>query len=286
MAEKTEFKQKMSLDEFLEFGKERPEVFYNANQRVLAAIESYGKKDGKWQFLVKQSNDQRNIKTRYDSSDFADEFVSFLRRAARNSDIKNKLTVIISPPGAGKSEFLNTLAETLRVYSEGRGAQYILKLDLDSLENNPALNELTEEQKRKFLQDIHSQLGSKGKRKLTLGENIQDEIYLLQKRPGSSKKTKIEEVIESLHKPDKEYWTIPSINKRGAVSSTLSKIKTTLADSLSQFVLKDNKPDYERIQNIIEKLVTVEMAGDDDIIHISEPVVAADDQHLDYNRTY
>ena len=25
----------------------------------------------------------------------------------------------------------------------------------------------------------------RGKRKLTLGENIQDEIYLLQKRPGS-----------------------------------------------------------------------------------------------------
>ncbi|MCW1312706.1 MAG: hypothetical protein OH338_04745, partial [Candidatus Parvarchaeota archaeon] len=174
MGEKTSFKQKMSLDEFLEFGKERPELFYNANQRALAAIESYGKKDGKWQFLVKQPNDQRNIKTRYDSSDFADEFVSFLKRAARNSDMKNKLTVIISPPGAGKSEFLNTLAETLRVYSEGIGAQYVLKLDLDSLENNPALDVLTKEQKQKFLQDVHSQLGSRGKRKLTLGENIQD----------------------------------------------------------------------------------------------------------------
>ena len=282
MAEKTAFKQKMSLDEFLEFGKERPELFYNANQRALAAIESYGKKEGKWQFLVKQPNDQRNIKTRYDSSDFADEFVSFLKRAARNSDMKNKLTVIISPPGAGKSEFLNTLAETLRVYSESRGAQYVLKLDLDSLENNPALKELSEEQKRKFLQDVHSQLGSKGKRKLTLGENIQDEIYLLQKRPGYSKKTKIEELIESLDKPGSEYWTVPTINKRGAVSSTLSKIKTTLVDSLSQFILKDNKPDYDRIQNIIEKLVSVELASDDDIIHISEPVVAADDQHLDY----
>ena len=38
------------------------------------------KKDGKWQFLVRQPNDQRNIKTRYDSSDFADEFVSFLKK--------------------------------------------------------------------------------------------------------------------------------------------------------------------------------------------------------------
>ena len=282
MAEKTPFKQKMSLDEFLGFSKERPELFYNANQRALAAIESYGKKDGKWQFLVKQPNDQRNIKTRYDSSDFADEFISFLKRAARNSDMKNKLTVIISPPGAGKSEFLNTLAETLRVYSEGRGAQYVLKLDLDSLEDNPALKELSEEQKRKFLQDVHLQLGSKGKRKLTLGENIQDEIYLLQKRPGYSKNTKIEELIESLDKPDSEYWTVPTINKRGAVSSTLSKIKTTLVDSLSQFILKDNKPDHERIQNIVEKLVSVELSSDDDIIHISEPVVAADDQHLDY----
>jgi predicted Ser/Thr protein kinase len=282
MGEKMSFKQKMSLDEFLEFGKERPELFYNANQRALAAIESYGKRDDKWQFLVKQPNDQRNIKTRYDSSDFADEFISFLKRAARNSDMKNKLTVIISPPGAGKSEFLNTLAETLRVYSEGAGAQYVLKLDLDSLESNPALNELTEEQKRKFLQDVHSQLGSKGKRKLTLGENIQDEIYLLQKRPGSPKRTKIEELIESMDKQGKEYWAAPTINKRGAVSSTLNKIKSTLVDSLSQFILKDKKPDYDKIQSIIEKLVSVELANDNDVIHISEPVVAADDQHLDY----
>ncbi|MEM0143344.1 MAG: hypothetical protein QXL94_05280 [Candidatus Parvarchaeum sp.] len=282
MGEKVSFKQKMSLDEFLEFSKDKPELFYNANQRALAAIESYGKKDGKWQFLVKQPNDKRNIKTRYDSSDFADEFVSFLKRAARNSDMKNKLTVIISPPGAGKSEFLNTLAETLRVYSEESGVQYVLKLDLDSLGSNPALNVLTEEQKHKFLQDVYSQLGSKGKRKLTLGENVQDEIYLLQKRAGSSKKTKIEELIDGMEKKGLDYWTVPTINKRGAVSSTLSKIKSTLSDALGQFLVKDNKPDHEKIQSIIEKLVSVEIATDDDVIHVSEPVVAADDQHLDY----
>jgi predicted Ser/Thr protein kinase len=282
MVEKAAFKQKMSLEEFLSFSKDKPELFYNANQRALEAIESYGKKDRKWQFLVKQSDDKRNVKTRYDSSDFADEFVSFLKRAARNSDMRNKLTVIISPPGAGKSEFLNTLSETLRVYSEEKGIQYILKLDLDSLENNPALNDLDASQKKKFIEDVHSQLGSTGKRKLTLGENIQNEIYLLQKRRGSSKKTDIEELIEKMDKKDKEYWTIPSINKRSAVSSTLNKIKGTIVDSLSQFIQKDNRPDEEKIQKILEKLITVERATDEDIIHISEPVVAADDQHLDY----
>ncbi|MCL4398280.1 hypothetical protein M1137_00565 [Candidatus Parvarchaeota archaeon] len=283
MGDRTAVKQKMSLDEFFEFSKDKPELFYNANQRALAAIESYGRKDGKWQFLMKQANDQRNVKTRYDSSDFADEFISFLKRAARNSDMRNKLTVIISPPGAGKSEFLNTLSETLRVYSEtNKGLQYILKLDLDSIGSNPALDVLTEEQKNKFMQEVNSQLGSKGKRKLTLGENIQDEIYLLQKRTGSARKTRIEELIDSMDKNGKEYWTAPSINKRGAVSSTLNKIKSTLSESLSQFVLKTGRPDYEKIQEIIEKLVHVELAGEEDVINMSEPVVAADDQHLDY----
>ena len=79
MVEKTAVKQKMSLEDFLEYSKDKPEIFYNSSQRALSAIESYGKKDGKWQFLVKQPNDPRNIKTRYDSSNFADEFVSFLK---------------------------------------------------------------------------------------------------------------------------------------------------------------------------------------------------------------
>ena len=281
--EKAIVKQKMSLDEFLEFSKDKPEVFYNSSQRALAAIESYGKKDGKWQFLIKQDDDARNIKTRFDSSNFADEFVSFLRRAARNSDIKNKLTVIISPPGAGKSEFLNTLAETLRVYSEtDAGSQYALKLDLDNLGENPALDALTEEQKYKFMQDVMSQLGSKGKRKLTLGENIQDELYLLQRKTGSSAKTNIEKIINGMDRDDREYWTIPSINKRGAVSSTLNKIKVTLYNSLGQFILKEGRPDDEKIQGIIEKLVHVEKMGEEDVINMSEPVVAAEDTHLDY----
>ncbi len=276
-------KQRMSLDEFLNFSKDKPEIFYNANQRLVAAIESYGKKDGRWQFLVKQEDDKRNIKARYDSSDFADGLVSFLKRAARNSDMKNKLTVIVSPPGAGKSEFLNTLSETLRVYSEtDRGIQYMLKLDLDSIADNPALDNLSPEQKDKFLNDIISQLGSHGTRKLTLAENIQDEIYLLQSRPGLEKKTRIEELIDSMDDGVKEYWQIPAIYKRGAVSSTMTKIKGTLIDSLSQFIQKDGKPDNERIQSIIEKLIYVERAGDNDVINISEPVVAADDQHLDY----
>ena len=286
MVEKTAVKQKMSLEDFLEYSKDKPEIFYNSSQRALSAIESYGKKDGKWQFLVKQPNDPRNIKTRYDSSNFADEFVSFLKRAARNSDMRNKLTVIISPPGAGKSEFLNTLAETLRVYSESpSGIQYVLKLDLDTLAENPVLDVLDKEQKEEFLNDVRSQLGSKGKRKLTLGENIQDEIYLLQKNVGHNKKTKIEEVIEGMSKKFDEpenYWKAPSINKRGAVSSTLNKIKGTLVDSLGKFLQKEGMPDYERIQGIVEKLVQVERANDMDVINISEPVVAADDQHLDY----
>lgn len=282
MAEKTSFKQRMSLEEFLNFSADKPELFYNASQRALQAIESYGKRDGKWQFLVKQPNDKRNVKTRYDSSDFADQFVSFLKRAARNSDMRNKLTVIISPPGAGKSEFLNTLSETLRVYSEEKGTQYLLKLDLDNLKDNPALDVLSQQEKEKFITDVYSQLGSTGKRKLTLGENIQDEIYLLQKKRSSSKKTKIEELIEKMDKEGQEYWTVPSINKRTAVSSTLNKIKGTLIDSLSQFIQKDGKLNENSIQEIIEKLITVERATDEDIIHISEPVVAADDQHLDY----
>lgn len=283
MVGKATIKQKMSLDEFLELSKDSPEVFYNANQRALAAIESYGKKDGKWQFLVKQADDQRNIKTRYDSSDFADEFVSFLKRAARNSDMRNKLTVIISPPGAGKSEFLNTLSETLRVYSESeKGTQYILKLDLEALADHPALNILSQDKKEKFLKEVRAQLGSNGKRKLTLGENIQDEIYLLQKRTGSNKKTKIEEIIDSMNDNVAEYWQTPSINKRGAVSSTLNKIKGTLVDALGRFIQLEGKPDSDRIQNIIEKLIQVEKAGEDDVINMSEPVVAADDQHLDY----
>lgn len=282
MVGKTAVKQKMSLDEFLEFSRNKPEVFYNAHQRALAAIEAYGKKDGKWQFLVKQENDQRNIKTRYDSGDFADEFVSFLKRSARNNDMRNKLTVIISPPGAGKSEFLNTLSETLRVYSEtDRGAQYLFKLDLDELPSNPALDDLSSEQKEKFISDVRYQLGLKGKRKLTLGENIQDEIYLLQKTPGKSK-TRIEEILERMNGEKTEYWQVPSINKRGAVSSTLNKIKGTLSDSLGQFITKEGRPDHDRIQSIIEKLVYVEKATDEDVINMSEPVVAADDQHLDY----
>ncbi|MEM3191002.1 MAG: hypothetical protein QXU98_01065 [Candidatus Parvarchaeota archaeon] len=291
MEEKALFKQRMSLEEFLEFSRDKPELFYNAPQRLLAAIEHYGKKDGRWQFVMKLPNDRRNIKTRYDSSDFADEFVDFLKRAARNSDMRNKLTIIISPPGTGKSEFINTLAETLRVYSEEKGAQYFLKLDLSSLEKNPALNVLTGEQKHKFLDYVYSELGSKGKRKLSLGENVQDEIYLLERTPGSSKKTKIEEIIDDMESRlmddvksgHIEYWTIPSINKRDAVSSTLEKIKGTLTYGLSQFIVKDNKPDYEKIQDIIEKLISVELATDEDVTYASEPVVAADDQHLDYN---
>ncbi len=285
MAGKTLVKQKMTLDEFLELNQNNPEVFFNAYQRTLAAIESYGKKDGRWQFLIKQENDPRNIKTRYDSSDFADEFVSFLRRAARNDDMRNKLTIIISPPGAGKSEFIHTLAETLRVYSESdSGAQYILKLDLDELPNNPALNipELTSEKKEKFLSEVRSKLGSSGKIKLTLGENIQDEIYLLQKSSGN-KKTRIEEIIEKMDNGKLDYWKVPTINKRGAESSTLEHIKSVLYDSLGQFVLtKDGRPDGEKIESIIERLVTVERANKEDIVNISEPVVAMDDQHLDY----
>ncbi|EEZ93282.1 MAG: putative serine protein kinase, PrkA [Candidatus Parvarchaeum acidiphilum ARMAN-4] len=163
MAEKTSFKQRMSLEEFLNFSADKPELFYNASQRALQAIESYGKRDGKWQFLVKQPNDKRNVKTRYDSSDFADQFVSFLKRAARNSDMRNKLTVIISPPGAGKSEFLNTLSETLRVYSEEKGTQYLLKLDLDNLKDNPALDVVSQQEKEKFIMEVYSQLGQPGK---------------------------------------------------------------------------------------------------------------------------
>ena len=291
MGVKTEVKQKMTLDEFLDFSKDRPEIFYNAQQRLLSAIYSYGKKDRQWQFLVKQEDDQRNIKTRYDSSNFVDEFVSFLKRAARNSDMRNKLTVIISPPGAGKSEFLNTLSETLRVYSESDlGTQYLLKLDLDSLEDNPALSELSTQDKDKFLRDVKKQLGQRGKRKLMLGENIQDEIYLLQRIAGTNKKTKIEEIINVLSDKvdnlsddvDDNYWKGPSINKRGAVGSTMGKIKMTLEDSLGQFMQKNGKPDTDKIQKIIEKLIMVEKATGDDVISISEPVVAADDQHLDY----
>ncbi len=284
MVAKAAVKQKMSLDEFLEFGKDKPEIFYNAPQRLLSAIEPYGKKEGKWQFLVKQDNDKRNIKTRYDSSDFADEFVSFLKRAARNSDMRNKLTVIISPPGAGKSEFLNTLAETLRVYSESEsGVQYVLKLDLDNLEQNPALNVLSSEQRKEFISDVRSQLGLKGKRKLTLGNNIQDEIYLVQKSPySSSKKTRIEELIEGFDKEGTDYWKIPVIDRRDAVSSTLDKIKSTITESLSKFLLKDEKPDMEKIQSLFEKLIEVDKSGAEDVLYTSEPVVAADDQHLDY----
>jgi predicted Ser/Thr protein kinase len=284
MVEKTAAGQRMNLEEFLEFSKDKPEIFYNAHQRLLAAIESYGKKDGRWQFIIKQENDNRNIKTRYDSSDFADEFVSFLKRAAVNNDMRNKLTVIISPPGAGKSEFLKTLSETLRVYSDSEaGAQYLLKIDLEELQNNHALDVLSKPDKSRFIEEVATELGTKGKRKLTLGENIQDEVYLLQRRYCQQSKTKIEEIIEDLSKDTKDYWKTPTINKHGVVSSTMEKITGAIVNSLSKIIkTRDGEPDYDKIQNILEKLVYVEKATNAEVINISEPVVAADDQHLDY----
>lgn len=277
-------KSKLSLAEFLEYGKDKPYVFYNAFQRGLAAINRYGRKDGRWQFLIKQKDDERNINTRFDSSGFADEFVSLLKRGARNPNIRNKIITIIAPPGAGKSDFVNTLVETMRVYSEtDEGTQYLLKLDLDGLSSNHALDDLGDI-RGDFIADVQNRLGTTGNRKITLAENIQDEIYLLQRALlGPGKKTGIEDIIDNLQESTNEYWQGPTINKRTVGSSTKDEVVGTIVNSLKKYVFReDGEPDTERIQRILENLVSVEKATDTDVLVVSEPVVMAEDQHVDF----
>jgi predicted Ser/Thr protein kinase len=276
-------KGSMKLDEFLALSEKQTTALFNAPQRLFASILRYGKKDGKWQFIYRQQDEDRSVNTLYGLDDAADEFVTQLTRATQNTAERSKVTIAVGPAGSGKNEFIKTLEETLKSYSRTEeGTLYKVRVYLDRLDD-PEFGEFfeTKAQQKKFVSNLRSKFGEMDNVLLSLGNNIQTVLYLFLKREDNKKvPTKIEETVGRVNTSTTEYWKRINIDK-DADSSTVDFVKSSMLSSLESTI-----KDSDRMYEFLEKVITIEKADGQNAIAASRPPVSPSNKDLDFQAIF
>ncbi|MCL4399646.1 (d)CMP kinase [Candidatus Parvarchaeota archaeon] len=286
-------KSKMSLDEFLEVSAKNPNLLFNSMQRLYAAVDRYGKTNGKWNFIYKQPNDDRgDIKELFGLDSQIDELVTRIKVSTQDQDEGNKLLVLLGPAGSGKSEVIKTLASTMEsYYNSDEGSMYRAWIHMDDIKEKFKDHFPSERSFNDFMDMLQSRFGEIKDLKVGLGANIQTAIYLMLKRDDKrGEMTKIEKAIENINSDieskQSEYWKRIHLN-RGSESSTITEIKTAITSGLEKFITKkDGSPDYEKIYSMLESVISIEKATKADILPYVHPVVASGEKNFDYKAVF
>ena len=256
-------KTRMSLDEFMRYAEEHNSVLFNSAQRTLESRLRFSDAGKKLYGLDEQ--EQR--------------FRLFLKGASQNKAERAKIWIAVGPAGSGKNEYVKNVEEGLRRYSATEeGTIYKAKLYMDTLVS-PKLREFfdSDDDQKKFANDVKNQFGDLNKVLLSLGNNMQSSLYLFLKRedgvPGA---TKVEELVGKVNEKTTEYWRRITLDK-DAASSTIEHVKGVLMEALEKHM-----KDPSRLYEALEKTVVIEKNTPQDMIVASQPPVSQSNKDLDF----
>ncbi len=281
-------KTKMTLDEFLGNVKQGKIKLHNSKRRLYSAIMKYGvDQNGSYNFIHKQENDDRDIKDLYGLDREIGRFVRKLKEASEIPDEENKIFVIIGAPGVGKSNFINTLEQTLKAYSKtDEGKVYYAKADLKNFDKNGVKELFADEgHYQAFIEDLKESFGGISNVKLSLAKNIQTTLNLWLKRdyyPESEKKgkTKMEEAIDELNSGNPEYKVRLQTK---AESSPIAETKGKLVNALMKNLADDKGiVDLNKVDTALEKVLSIEEANPQDVILFIRPAISPGEKNFDY----
>ncbi len=275
----------IGLEEFLALSSEKPSLLFNAPQRVLASILRLGKDSrGRWNFMYRQTNDDRKINNLYGLDSAADEFVTGLQRATQNKEERKKVFIALGPAGSGKNEFVNTLKATYDSYLESEeGAVYKAKIYVSRLlDKNFSEFFESEDKQKEFVQYLKTNaFGEADRIMLSIGNNIQTVLYMFTKHEGGAGKTAVEKMINEINSNVKENWKKVAIDEN-AESSTVLHVKSVLLDAFEMFA-KDPSKKYE----FLERAVAIEKGkkGIDTLV-ASSPAVSSDNKDFESKQVF
>ena len=278
-------KARMSLDEFLEFAKGKPEVFFNAAQRGYAALSSYGRTDGTWNFIRLQPNDRRRINNLWGLDQQIDTFMTILKSATQSPQERSKLNLFIGPTASGKSESEKIIGETLKVYGEKTNDLYMLKANVDdgSLE---AVKDLFPSRLKfeEFRTEMRSTFGNFKKVFLApgLAPHTALSVFLGSQYPQISQK--LDEVISEINNATSESWKKIYIDF-GSESSSATWTKSSI-ETILEKTLGDLDANRETVQEILMRLVSIERASENEIASVVKPSIALGEKNLDYKAVF
>lgn len=274
-------KMRMSLDEFLEFARNKPSTLYNAYQRGYAALSSYGKTDGVWNFVYKQQNDKRKVTSLFGLDNVVDTFMTILKSGTQSPQERSKLTLFIGPAASGKSELEKTIAESLRVYSETERELYLPKVHVDdnSLDSLKGLFD-DDAQFERFRRGIRSAFRDFKEVRLAPGVGPLTAMSIFFGSRYQDVINRLENLVSDVNKSTTEPWKQVYIDS-GSVSSSAAWTRTIIENVLED-VFGDIEANKERIEKILTNMVSLDKANENEITPAVKPSVALGEKNLDY----
>lgn len=256
-------KVRLSLDEFVEYAEQHSSVLFNSSQRTLESRIRFPEAGKRLYGLDEQE----------------ERFKLFLKGAAQDKAERSKIFIAVGPAGSGKNEYVKNVEAGLRRYSmTEEGTIYKAKIYMDRLAGSEFREFFdSKEEQNAFISELKVSFGELNKLLLSLGNNIQNTLYLFLKREDiENSPTKIEQLVDRVNKNTTEYWRRITLDTDSA-SSTIEHVKGVIMEALSHHMTEPS-----RMYEVLDKALVIEKATPQDLVVASQPPVSQSNKDLDF----